>query len=83
MKANADDSDGPLVRAVANSLKDMERMKPGSSEVFVTGLLQRLGRFAEFLPIAMFYIAMEDDCDSYTPNLFKHYKINAVQRSLH
>ncbi|XP_052179219.1 uncharacterized protein LOC127792656 isoform X2 [Diospyros lotus] len=46
-EANADDSDGPLVRAVANSLMDMERMKPGSSEVFVTGLLQRLGSSKE------------------------------------
>ncbi|XP_057506761.1 uncharacterized protein LOC130789971 isoform X1 [Actinidia eriantha] len=43
----ADDSEGPVVHAVANSLMDMERMKPGSSEVFVSKLLQRLGSSKE------------------------------------
>ncbi|GFZ05756.1 protein kinase superfamily protein [Actinidia rufa] len=43
----ADDSEGPIVHAVANSLMDMERMKPGSSEVFVSKLLQQLGSSKE------------------------------------
>ncbi|KAL7218282.1 hypothetical protein ACSBR2_011538 [Camellia fascicularis] len=46
-EAIADDSEGPVVRAAANSLMDLERMKPGSSEVFVTRLLQRLGSSKE------------------------------------
>ncbi|KAL6999546.1 non-specific serine,threonine protein kinase [Sarracenia purpurea var. burkii] len=43
----ADDSEGPVVHAVANSLMDLERLKPGSSEVFVTKFLQRLGSSKE------------------------------------
>ncbi|GMP52999.1 hypothetical protein CsSME_00018608 [Camellia sinensis var. sinensis] len=46
-EAIADDSEGPVVRAAVNSLMDLERMKPGSSEVFVTRLLQRLGSSKE------------------------------------
>uniref|UniRef100_A0A5B6YQ28 non-specific serine/threonine protein kinase n=1 Tax=Davidia involucrata TaxID=16924 RepID=A0A5B6YQ28_DAVIN len=42
-EAIVDDSEGSLVHAVANSFMDMERMKPGSCEFLVTGLLQRLG----------------------------------------
>ncbi|KAL2496375.1 Protein kinase superfamily protein [Forsythia ovata] len=38
----ADDSRGSIFQTVANSLMDMERSKPGSSELLVTGLLQRL-----------------------------------------
>ncbi|THG06000.1 hypothetical protein TEA_000258 [Camellia sinensis var. sinensis] len=47
VRAIADDSEGPVVRAAVNSLMDLERMKPGSSEVFVTRLLQRLGSSKE------------------------------------
>ncbi|XP_059662670.1 uncharacterized protein LOC132308569 isoform X2 [Cornus florida] len=39
----ADDVEGMVVRPVANSFMDMEHMKPGSCEVFVTRLLQQLG----------------------------------------
>lgn len=46
-EAIGDDSEGPVVHAVANSLMDMERMKPGSSEVIVTRLLQQLGSSKE------------------------------------
>ncbi|CAL5403024.1 unnamed protein product [Camellia sinensis] len=45
--AIADDSEGPVVHAVSSSLMDMECMKPGSSEVFVTRLLHRLGSSKE------------------------------------
>ncbi|BFG29174.1 hypothetical protein CerSpe_154480 [Prunus speciosa] len=38
----ADDSEGSAVRSVANSLAKLESLKPGSSEVFVSKLLQRL-----------------------------------------
>ncbi|KAF7139914.1 hypothetical protein RHSIM_Rhsim06G0201500 [Rhododendron simsii] len=46
-EAIGDDSEGPVVHAVSNSLMDMERMKPGSSEVFVTRILQQLGSSKE------------------------------------
>lgn len=46
-EAFADDPEGPAVRITANSLMDMERMKPGSSEIFVSQLLQRLGSSKE------------------------------------
>ncbi|KAM7498683.1 hypothetical protein LguiA_023097 [Lonicera macranthoides] len=42
LKEAVDDSEGPVVRAVTNSLMDMERMKSGSCEVLVGRLLQRL-----------------------------------------
>ncbi|PIN00885.1 Serine/threonine protein kinase [Handroanthus impetiginosus] len=45
--AIADDSRGSLFRTVANSLMDMERVKPGSSELFVTKLLQQLASSKE------------------------------------
>lgn len=44
--AVAEDSEG-FANVVANSLLDMESMKPGSSEVLVTRLLQRLGSSQE------------------------------------
>ncbi|KAK6134579.1 hypothetical protein DH2020_031673 [Rehmannia glutinosa] len=45
--AIADDSRGTVFQTVANSLMDMERVKPGSSELLVTKLLQRLARVSE------------------------------------
>ncbi|XP_034212210.1 serine/threonine-protein kinase 26 isoform X2 [Prunus dulcis] len=41
-EALADDSEGSAVRSVAKSLAKLESLKPGSSEVFVSKLLQRL-----------------------------------------
>ncbi|KAL6288711.1 hypothetical protein ACE6H2_006221 [Prunus campanulata] len=38
----ADDSEGSAVRSVAKSLAKLESLKPGSSEIFVSKLLQRL-----------------------------------------
>ncbi|PON34146.1 Serine/threonine protein kinase [Parasponia andersonii] len=46
-EAIADDSEGTVVRAVANSLMNMERLKPGSCEVLVSRLLQRLSSSKE------------------------------------
>nr|XP_024922486.2 serine/threonine-protein kinase svkA isoform X4 [Ziziphus jujuba var. spinosa] len=43
-EVNADDSEGSIVHAVANSLINMERLKPGSCEVLISRLLQRLSR---------------------------------------
>ncbi|GER53846.1 kinase family protein [Striga asiatica] len=40
--AITDDSRGSIFQAVANSLMDMERHNPGSSELLVTNLVQRL-----------------------------------------
>ncbi|ONI12642.1 hypothetical protein PRUPE_4G176700 [Prunus persica] len=45
-EALADDSEGSAVRSVAKSLAKLESLKPGSSEVFVSKLLQRLARSA-------------------------------------
>lgn len=45
MQAIADDSGRSVFQTVANSLMDMELAKPGSSELFVTKLLQQLARF--------------------------------------
>lgn len=52
----ADDPEGSVVRAVANSLINMERSMPGSCEVFVSRLLQRLARFKEFFHIYILLI---------------------------
>ncbi|GAA0152541.1 non-receptor serine/threonine protein kinase [Lithospermum erythrorhizon] len=38
----ADDQEGPALQEVMNSFINMERAKPGSSEMFITRLLQRL-----------------------------------------
>ena len=46
MQAIADDPEGPIMRAVLNSLINMEGTKPRSSDVLVKKLLQRLARFA-------------------------------------
>ncbi|KAF3442016.1 hypothetical protein FNV43_RR15932 [Rhamnella rubrinervis] len=43
----ADDPEGSIVRAVANSLINMERSMPGSCEVFISRLLQRLASSKE------------------------------------
>ncbi|KAL2472686.1 Protein kinase superfamily protein [Forsythia ovata] len=40
--AIGDDSEASVLRTVANSLMDMEHVKPGSSELLVSGLLQRV-----------------------------------------
>jgi hypothetical protein len=45
MQAIAEDPEGSVVRAVANSLMNMERKKPGSCEGLVKSLLQQLARF--------------------------------------
>ncbi|GFP79660.1 serine/threonine-protein kinase 24 [Phtheirospermum japonicum] len=45
--AIADDSRGSAYQTVANSLMDMERYNPGSSELLVTKLLQRLASSKE------------------------------------
>ncbi|KAH9802569.1 protein kinase domain-containing protein [Citrus sinensis] len=46
-EAVADDSEGPVVRQVVSSLAYMERIKPGSCEVFVRRLLQQLASSKE------------------------------------
>ncbi|XP_015899212.3 uncharacterized protein LOC107432558 isoform X3 [Ziziphus jujuba] len=46
-EVNADDSEGSIVHAVANSLINMERLKPGSCEVLISRLLQRLSSSKE------------------------------------
>lgn len=46
-EAVGDDSEGAVVRAVTNSFMDMERIKPGSCEILLTGLLQRLASSKE------------------------------------
>ncbi|KAL6570623.1 hypothetical protein OROGR_000173 [Orobanche gracilis] len=46
-QAIADDSGGSAFQTVANSLRDMERYNPGSSELLVTKLLQRLASSKE------------------------------------
>ncbi|XP_015583152.2 germinal center kinase 1 [Ricinus communis] len=43
----ADDPEGSVVRSVTNSLIHMERMKPGSTDVLVRSLLQRLASSKE------------------------------------
>ncbi|KAM7280038.1 hypothetical protein ACFE04_007172 [Oxalis oulophora] len=43
----ADESEESLVRAAVNSLIHMERVNPGSSEVFISNLLQRLASSKE------------------------------------
>ncbi|KAK6154357.1 hypothetical protein DH2020_008605 [Rehmannia glutinosa] len=45
--AIGDDPGGSVFQTVANSLMDIERVKPGSSELFVTTLLQQLGSSKE------------------------------------
>ncbi|PIN15736.1 Serine/threonine protein kinase [Handroanthus impetiginosus] len=45
--AIGDDSGGSVFQTVVNSLMDMERVKPGSSEQFVTKLLQHLASSKE------------------------------------
>ncbi|KAK4420381.1 Serine/threonine-protein kinase [Sesamum alatum] len=45
--AIADDSRGSVFKTVSKSLTDMEHVKPGSSEVFVTKLLQQLASSKE------------------------------------
>ncbi|KAL0301198.1 UNVERIFIED_CONTAM: Serine/threonine-protein kinase svkA [Sesamum radiatum] len=45
--AIADDSRGSVFKTVSKSLMDMEHVKPGSSEVFVTKLLQQLASSKE------------------------------------
>lgn len=45
LQATADDSEGLVVRSVLESLMELEREKPGSCEVLIKTLLQRLGRF--------------------------------------
>lgn len=44
----ADDSEGLVIRSVLESLMELEREKPGSCEVLIKTLLQRLGRFDHF-----------------------------------
>ncbi|XP_024437254.1 uncharacterized protein LOC18103373 isoform X5 [Populus trichocarpa] len=46
-EAVADDSEGSVVHAVTNSLVTMERLKPGSCDVLVRSLLQRLASSKE------------------------------------
>lgn len=46
-EAVSDNSEGSVTRDVANSLMNMERMKPGSCEVLVKKLLQQLGSSTE------------------------------------
>ncbi|KAM7492569.1 hypothetical protein LguiA_035490 [Lonicera macranthoides] len=46
-EVTADDSEGSVLQAVANSLMDMERVKPGSCEVLIAKLLQRLASSKE------------------------------------
>ena len=46
MQAIADDPEGAVLRAVINSLINMEGSKPKSCEALLRQLLQRLARFA-------------------------------------
>ncbi|XP_012076442.1 serine/threonine-protein kinase 24 isoform X2 [Jatropha curcas] len=46
-EAVADDPEGSVVRAVTNSLINMERTKPGSADVLLRSLLQRLASSKE------------------------------------
>ncbi|GMY31867.1 serine/threonine-protein kinase 26-like [Fagus crenata] len=46
-EAIPEDAEGAVVRAAANSLINMERMKPGSCEVFLRRLLQQLASSKE------------------------------------
>lgn len=46
-ETTGDDSDGPVVHAVSTSLTNLERMKPGSCEVLISKLLQRLASSKE------------------------------------
>lgn len=48
MQAIADDPEGAVVRAVINSLINMEGSKPNSCEALLKQLLQRLARYAFF-----------------------------------
>ncbi|XP_051152063.1 uncharacterized protein LOC127266032 [Andrographis paniculata] len=45
--ATADDMGGSVFQTVANALMDMERAKPGASEILVTKLIQRLASSRE------------------------------------
>ncbi|KAF9672778.1 hypothetical protein SADUNF_Sadunf11G0079600 [Salix dunnii] len=47
LKEDADDSEGSVVHAVASSLVNMERIKPGSCDILVRSLLQRLASSKE------------------------------------
>ncbi|KAF2314354.1 hypothetical protein GH714_025626 [Hevea brasiliensis] len=47
LKEVANDSEGSIVRAVINSLINMERTKPGSADLLVRSLLQRLSSSKE------------------------------------
>ncbi|KAF8409210.1 hypothetical protein HHK36_005284 [Tetracentron sinense] len=46
-EAVSDESEGSIARAVADSLMDLERLKPGYCEVLVSRLLHRLGSSKE------------------------------------
>ncbi|CAK9182984.1 unnamed protein product [Ilex paraguariensis] len=46
-EVTADDSEGSVARALTNSFMDVECMKPGSSEAFVTSMLHRLASSEE------------------------------------
>eukprot|EP00262_Sarcandra_glabra_P019625 TRINITY_DN745_c2_g2_i1.p1 TRINITY_DN745_c2_g2~~TRINITY_DN745_c2_g2_i1.p1 ORF type:complete len:706 (-),score=142.93 TRINITY_DN745_c2_g2_i1:251-2368(-) len=46
-EAAGDESEGSVARAVADSLMDLERLTPGSCQVLVSRLLQRLGSSKE------------------------------------
>lgn len=55
-KAAGDKSDAPPVRAVTDSLMDMERVTPGSCEALVSRLLQRLGRSTHAFCILLTFV---------------------------
>ncbi|XP_058095517.1 uncharacterized protein LOC131240952 isoform X3 [Magnolia sinica] len=46
-EAAGDEWEGPIAQAVADSLMDLERLTPGSCEVLVSRMLQRLGSSRE------------------------------------
>ncbi|CAK7327763.1 unnamed protein product [Dovyalis caffra] len=46
-EAVADDSEGSVVRAVTNSFVNMERLNPGSCDIFIRSLLQQLASSEE------------------------------------
>ncbi|KAJ4826780.1 hypothetical protein Tsubulata_034766 [Turnera subulata] len=81
-EAIADDSEGSIARAVTNALIDMERIKPGSCDILVKSLLQRLASSQESSMkdlqelagrlLAKYKIAPEENANAEADNRKKH-----------
>jgi len=74
MQAIADDPEGSVVRAVINSLINMEGSKPKSCDALLKQLLQRLARFA-FYSSSLEKPKKKSICMSFS--------CGAVQRKIH